>query len=253
MFASRLDPAEQGGIGIAFTDRLDGYSAGELSSFNLGRTDEDQLSALQANMAALRTQLGVEAVAAVHQVHGVEVYDVDAHRLSWLSDQWLGDRVLGQPALPRADALITTQAGLALMVRAADCLPVLFAAGEVIAAAHAGRVGLLAGVLNRTVQAIRERTKLPIQAWVGPHICGRCYEVPSEMADQVALSYPQAVSQTSWGTPSVDLGQAAQLMLTERGVTVTRLDPCTKESERLFSHRGDGPATGRQAGLIWRI
>lgn len=260
MFASFLASSENAGVGVAFSDRLDGYSQGALASLNLGRTDEDELRALRANLAAVRSQIGVQAVAAVHQVHGVTVFDVDTDARDWTADAWLGERTTfeddnAQPAgpkLPLADALITSQPEVALMVRAADCLPVLFAAGDVIAAAHAGRVGLLAGVLSHTVAAVRARTDAPIRAWLGPHICGRCYEVPAEMVAEVGKSRPVAVSETSWGTPGLDLGAAAVDELTALDVHCQRLDPCTRESSTLFSHRGDGPAAGRQAGLIWR-
>lgn len=262
MFVELLTADVNDGIGVAFTDRNGGHSTGPLASLNLGRTDEDSLPALQANMAALRASIGVQAVAAVHQVHGVAVFDIDADPRDWSADAWLGDRPgeaaqlspaeLASIRLPLADALITARPGIALMIRVADCLPVLFAAGDIIAAAHAGRVGLLAGVLTQTVRAIRARTAEPIRAWLGPHICGDCYEVPAAMADETARTHPAAVSMTTWGTPALDLGAAAICELSALDVKCVRLDPCTLETATLFSHRGDGPAAGRQAGLIWR-
>src|SRR5262245_61252093 len=83
-------------------------------------------------------------------------------------------------APPVADGLVTAgRRGVALLVRIADCVPVLLADSttEVLGVAHAGRVGMAAGVVPRTVQRMRELGAERISAWMGPHICGRCYEV----------------------------------------------------------------------------
>lgn len=255
MFATRIDPASNGGAGVVFTDRRGGFSSGSLASFNLGRSDLDGLANLRANMAALRASVGIDEVVGLHQVHGVRVFDADDAGRNWSGDAWMGDRVVvdgvARPSLPLADAAITTLRRRALLIRVADCVPVLFVAAAVVAAAHAGRVGLLDGVLTKTVAALRQRTSAPVTAWIGPHICGRCYELPASMVTQVGQHRPEAVSETSWGTPALDLGAAAEAELTTLGVQVTRVDSCTRESAELFSHRGDGPKTGRQAGLVW--
>lgn len=254
-FASRLDPAHNQGVGLAFTTREDGFSTGALASLNLGRTDDDDPARLRANLAAVRSELGIgERVAALHQVHGDAVVDLDqAEALSLSADSWLGDAVPGLPRLAEADAMVCTVTGVALMVRAADCLPVLLAdpSAGVIAAAHAGRVGLLAGVLTRTVQRMRGLGAERLTAWIGPHICGACYEVPTALADQLDATRPGLRSSTSWGSAGLDLGRGACDELTALGVRVNRLDPCTRTDPRFFSHRGDGPQAGRQAGLIW--
>ncbi|EPD32221.1 polyphenol oxidase family protein [Propionimicrobium sp. BV2F7] len=249
MFCFELSPRRNGGVGVAFTDRNDGFSEGPLASFNLGKTDEDVPEALRSNMAALKARLGFDSVVALHQVHGVTVFDADADQRDWLGDEWLGDR-FGAP-LPQADASITTIPGRALMIRVADCVPVVFAADGCVAAAHAGRAGLLNGVLEETVKAIRERTSGQIKAWIGPHICGSCYELPEQMVQDATKDFPEAAATTSWGTPSLDLGAGAKAQLERLGVEVEAVGKCTRESADLFSHRGDGPQTGRQVGLVW--
>jgi YfiH family protein len=252
VFSYRNDPA--GGVGIAFTDREDGFSAGPLGPLNLGRTDLDDPDALRANLAAVRAALGVTRVVTVHQVHGIDVLDVDDTSLAgWGADSWLGDAVPGAPALPLADALVTTRRGVALAVRVADCLPVLLAdaAAGVAAAAHAGRVGLAAGVLPATLARMTALGAEKITAWIGPHVCAGCYEVPSAMRDEVSASLPAAWATTSWGTPALDLAGAAAAQLAEAGCAVIRRDPCTRETPSLHSHRRDGDRAGRQAGVIW--
>lgn len=253
MFASLIEPHLNARVGVGFTDRLDGASTGALGSFNLGRSDLDDLASLRANMSGLRAHLGVGEVAAVHQVHGTRVHLVDTDGRDWGGDAWLGDRLPGAEKLPVADAIVTTKPGVALMIRVADCLPVLLAdqRAGVIAAAHAGRVGLLAGVLPATVAAMRKLGADRLRAWIGPHICGACYEVPEQMAAEAAARLPAAAARTSWGTSAIDLGAGAAAQLAGLGVDVRRLDPCTLTSPDLFSHRGDGAGAGRQVGVIW--
>ena len=90
-----------------------------------------------------------------------------------------------------------------------------------------------------------------ITAWIGPHICGDCYEVPAQMAADAAERIPECAAVTSWGSPAIDLGAGAEAQLEHLGVEVHRADPCTLTSTSLFSHRGDGPGAGRQIGLVW--
>ncbi|WP_316667884.1 polyphenol oxidase family protein [uncultured Propionibacterium sp.] len=252
MFAFLSEPAG-GGIGLAFTDREGGASAGAFASLNLGRTTEDDPDALRANMAALRSRLGLPPVSFVHQVHGTAVKTVACEDLPG-RDGWLGGAVPGQAPLDEADALVTKLPDAPLAVRVADCVPVLLADAEagVIGAAHAGRRGLLAGVLTATAARMRELGATRIRAWVGPHICGDCYEVPAGMRSESCAVIPELEAMTSWGSPSLDLGAGAQAVLERDGIGVERHDPCTRTGPRLFSHRRDRGATGRQIGLIWR-
>lgn len=157
---------------------------------------------------------------------------------------------------PRADGLVTATRRLGLMLRAADCVPVLLADGRhgVVAGAHAGRPGVVVDVVTRTVEALLARGAdlATTTAWVGPHVCGACYEVPGEMRDDVAAAVPETWSETSWGTPSVDIGAGVRAQLGRAGVTsVVEVGGCTREEPRLHSYRRDGAASGRMAGLVW--
>lgn len=253
VFSFRNDPGADG-AGVAFTDREGGASSGSIGALNLGRTDADDLVALRMNLATVRAALRIGPVVTVHQVHGTGVLDVDDNLLrTWTDDSWLGNAVPGAERLRHADALVTTVRDVALAVRVADCLPVLFADPDagVVAAAHAGRVGLAAGVLPATLARLTELGASRVTAWIGPHICGACYEVPEEMRDSFAVDHPAAATTTSWGTPSLDLGAAAEEQLVALGCTVELVGGCTRESLSLHSHRRDGAGAGRQAGLVW--
>ncbi len=158
------------------------------------------------------------------------------------------------PGAPRAsaDALVSDEAGVVLLVRAADCVPVLFAdpVARIVGAAHAGRPGVAANVVPHTVAAMRDLGAHDITAWVGPHVCGACYEVPPSLRDDVAAVVPATRATTSWGTPSLDLGAGVRAQLEQAGATVVDVSTCTRESPDLFSYRRDGAASGRLAALI---
>ncbi|MFC7497540.1 MULTISPECIES: polyphenol oxidase family protein [unclassified Nocardioides] len=173
------------------------------------------------------------------QVHGAEVQ--------------IADGPMAPDAVPTGDALVTTRRGLGLMVRVADCVPVLLADPKagVIGAVHAGRPGMALGIVTAAVDAMRAQGAGTVRAWVGPHVCGRCYEVPAEMRDEVAALVPESRSETSWGSPALDLGAGVEAQLVAAGAEVTRVDGCTREDARLHSYRRDGAAAGRFAGLVW--
>jgi copper oxidase (laccase) domain-containing protein len=90
-----------------------------------------------------------------------------------------------------------------------------------------------------------------ISAIIGPAICGKCYEVSSDVFSEVTASHPKSASQTASNTPSLDLVGALISDLQSLGIReIDNQSRCTLESEDLYSYRRDG-ATGRQAGLVW--
>jgi YfiH family protein len=153
---------------------------------------------------------------------------------------------------PDADALVTGSRGLGLLVRVADCVPIVLAAPDdgLVGVVHSGRSGLLRDVVPAAVDALCSRGATSLEAWVGPHICGLCYELPAEMADDVAAHVPEARSTTRQGTPAADLRAGVQAQLEQRDVVVHRVHACTLEDGRFFSHRrGDSGRFGAVAVL----
>jgi hypothetical protein len=133
---------------------------------------------------------------------------------------------------------------------------VLFADPQagVVAAAHAGRPGLATGVLQQTLAAMVSLGADPGRTTVviGPAVCGRCYEVPEQMRDEVAAVVPGSAATTRQGTAALDLPAGAEAVLRREGVTsVRRVEVCTIEDERMFSHRRSlARPTGRHAGVV---
>ncbi|MEE4541578.1 peptidoglycan editing factor PgeF [Streptomyces sp. V4-01] len=231
------------GAHFAFTDRWGGVSAVPYDSLNLGGAVGDDPAAVTANRALAAGELGRDPgrVVWMNQVHGRDVAVVDA--------PW------GDAPVPAVDALVTTRPELTLAVLTADCVPVLLAdpAAGVVAAAHAGRPGLLAGVVPAAVEAMAALGADPgrTAAITGPSVCGRCYEVPAAMRDEVAAAVPEAYAETGWGTPAVDVAAGVRAQLVRAGVREVRASPvCTLESTDHFSYRRER-TTGRLAGYVW--
>ena len=169
----------------------------------------------------------------MNQVHGDEVVEVKS----------IGDD-------PTCDALITRAPGIALAVMVADCIPLLLSSSTVVAAVHVGRRGLMNAVAVKAVDAMRKLGADQIHAQLGPSICGRCYEVPQELADEVVAKHPAASSLTNNLTPALDLPRALIADLVASGVTYEASAICTLENDEYFSYRRHN-ITGRNAGVVW--
>lgn len=231
------------GAHFAFTDRWGGVSAVPYEELNLGGAVGDDPAAVHANRARAAAFLGLDPdqVVWMRQVHGSTAVAVDA--------PW------GERPVPEADAVVTARRGLALAVLTADCTPVLLAdpVAGIVGAAHAGRPGMVAGIVPAAVAAMVELGAEParIIARTGPAVCGRCYEVPEAMRAEVAAVEPAAHAVTSWGTPSVDVTAGVHAQLERLGVRDReRSLVCTRESDDHFSYRRDR-TTGRLAGYVW--
>jgi hypothetical protein len=241
-----LDPGLPAGVTGGFTSRAGGVSASHWLGLNLALHVDDDVDRVLANRDLLARRLGTGWVNFPSQVHGAKVLVVDAERA--------GRRAITRGGAKGVDALVTALPGVPIGVLVADCLPVLLAdpANGVVAAAHAGRRGLAAGVLQSTLDAMAGLGADPVTtcAVIGPAICGRCYEVPAAMRDEVDALVPGAATTTSAGTPGLDLPAGALAVLKAAGVAdASACGICTAEDDRYFSYRRDG-LTGRFAGVI---
>jgi polyphenol oxidase len=231
-----------GGAFAAFSGRSGGVSGQPYETLNLGLGVGDDPDAVAANRAVVARACGLSPgdLAWMRQVHGADVCYLDAEA--------------GQPPGP-VDAIFTDVPGRALCVLVADCLPVLIAdpVAQIVGAAHAGREGMVAGVVPALVAAMAAAGASPgrMRALTGPAICGGCYEVPPELQERVCAAVPQARCQTLDGTTGLDIPAGVRAQLAEAGVAWIRsVARCTKESADLFSYRRDG-VTGRFAGIVW--
>jgi YfiH family protein len=232
--------SSSGPVDLAFTDRYGGASAVPYDELNVALEGGDDPEVCAANLRLVAEDFAPGAsVADMRQVHGNHVEVLEDSRFS---------------GRPEADALVSIEPDRLLVVRVADCVPVLLADADagVIAAVHAGRPGLVARVAPAAVDRMRDLGARELTAWLGPRICGACYEVPEAMQAEVGALVPEAVSTTSWGTPALDIAAGVRAQLEALEVRVVDVAACTRESPGLYSHRRDGADAGRFAGLIRR-
>lgn len=220
------------------TTRLGGISPAPWLGLNLGDHVGDAPERVAANRAELRRSLPAEP-AWLQQVHGVRVVDAAAAIDS-----------------PEADAAYARQPGVVCAVMTADCLPVLFCdrAGTVVAAAHAGWRGLLAGVLKTTVAAMAVAPE-DILVWLGPAIGPQAFEVGDEVRAAFVAADAEAALAFRAGAPGkwlADIYLLARQHLRAAGVfAISGGGMCTvNEPGRFFSYRRDS-ITGRMASLVW--
>lgn len=221
------------------TTRDGGVSQADFAAFNLGAHVGDDAIHVATNRSILRDALHLPSepiwLNQTHSTRCVLVESPDVNR--------------------NADAAITRQPKHVLAIMTADCLPIVLCdqQGTEIAAIHAGWRGLAQGILDNTTMLMQNAMQQCI-AWIGPAICGRCYETGAEVLDQFVTHYPfapQAFTRIDqqW---YADLPKMATLILNELGIgAVYPSHACTfEENSQYYSYRR-AAQTGRIATLIW--
>ena len=274
------------GVTVVYTTRLGGVSHGDFGDCNLGGKGGDDLQAILANRVSLAKSVGC-GLSLVSQVHSGRAVDVDA---SWHLNTPFGFDVSGTPGevtadgeaqaatVVEADGQVTSRAGVALGMFAADCLPVLMADAQagVIGAAHCGRKGLQRGIIGATIDAMVAKGAAPerIAATLGPCICGDCYEGGDAIADarmelakagvpadSIVDSRPRVNAASQYLYEDEELASLCaadgegEPALADRWSTV-RHSMCTLENPLWYSHRRASLAgkthEGRLLALIMR-
>lgn len=175
----------------------------------------------------------------LRQVHGARVLSVSAP---------------GQHQGDEADALVTAAAMVPIAIQTADCGAVLFSSPEgVVGAAHAGWRGVLAGIVEATVEAMRLIGARRIEARLGPMIHPGCYEFGGGDLSRVVERFgPGVSSRTASGSAALDLPRAVEQAIVDAGARVAQHSPgCTACSpERWYSHRARAEE-GRMSAVTW--
>lgn len=226
------------GVAVAhwlFTSRNDdGVSEPPYQHLNLGARVGDSDAAVSVNrqrFAQLAGQPGLQ-VAWPQLCHSARIALVAGN----------------QQQFPEVDGLITRQPNVGLATLGADCVQVLAVdvANRVALSAHMGWRGAADGMGSAITAAIAAAggELRATQFWLGPSICGDCYQVPAERRDLVATRLPAAVRSTG-----LDLRIGLAEFLGDRAAAVQLIGGCTFEDESLFSFRRES-VTGRQGGLV---
>ncbi len=292
-----------GPAAAAFTTRAGGQSAAPYASLNLGAGSGDDPATVAANGRCLAAALGFpyEGLARLRQVHGAAVAVVSApagagaeasgHREGgpgrspgggWdpRPDAGLARRGAegglpavggadgGREPLGACDAAVTDRPGVALLVLAADCVPVLLVDPRrpAVGAVHAGWRGVVADAPGAAVRALADAYGSrpgQMRAAIGPCVGPCCYEVDGPVAEAFAaagLPFEPPVARAAAprdGRPRwrLDLAAAVRRRLEGAGLAPSAIEAaglCTAcRADLFFSHRRDGARTGRQAGVIW--
>ncbi len=234
---------ERAGFLAAFTERTGGASAKPFDSLNLSFVVGDDAPSVSTNRERVIEGLEISAFATAEQVHGARAVRVGTRRAAaGFADP--------DSRIPGADTLFTSSANLPLAVLVADCLPVAMASPRsgFLAVVHAGWRGLAAGALATAAALFDDPSDVRVA--VGPAI-GPChYEVGEDVALAVgSASEAGAVTERRGGKLFLDLPATAKATLGALGIRkVDVAGVCTAcQRRRFFSHRREGPRTGRQA------
>ena len=233
MSAQVFDRVYVSDIEIVALSRHGGHSLAPFDSLNLANYVGDDAMSVAANQAQVAELVGASGVAVMTSDHGRTVHLVDT----------AGPAASG-------DGLVTKTTELALLALAADCVPFALAdpINRVIAVGHAGWRGVLANVMEATIQAfVSQGGQLEhSQAVIGPAICASCYEVPTERVDLFRQNFPAAV----FDDTHLNLIAGVNSELHRAINQVHIFAGCTQEDSNLFSfRRAAGLPTGR-GGLV---
>jgi hypothetical protein len=231
--------------------RCGGISTDPFSSLNLGLGTGDRDENVLHNYRIVSSALSVDlmSLVAARQVHGNKIARIDKE-----CKQMTGNAL--EPVLSGFDALITSEPGITLMVRVADCVPLIFFdhIKKVVAVVHAGWRGTLAAIGQQTIQELTAQYKSKprdILVGIGPSIGPCCYRIQKEVANQFkrCLGTSAVDIRTKEGTLFLNLWETNRLQLIQQGIAPEHIEVaglCTAcRTDLFFSHRREQGKTGR--------
>jgi YfiH family protein len=217
------------GTGIYFFTRLGGASEPPYDSLNVSKKVGDDPEAVDENLSVIRSAMDLRPAAWVRQVAGDGVVRVS------------------EPGFAgEADALVTAETELCLSVAVADCVPVALVGEREVGMVHSGWRGTLSGLSGKAANSLGGDC---VQAYIGPSIRRCCYEVSAELAAEFAAQFGDEVVSGR----HLSLQDAIRVDLERAGVGVNDLGLCCGcRSDLFYSHRKQGPLTGRNLASVVR-
>ncbi len=245
-----FEELEGSGVVHAFLTRLGGVSAPPFDTLNLGHTVGDDPAAVEKNHALALAALGVrrEQVVSPYQVHGTHVRPVS--------------RIHGGSVQYATDGLLTVTPDTPLLLRFADCVPILLfdARHRAVGMIHSGWKGSAGNIAAAAVEAFaRYAESQPEDLWagIGPAIGPCCYEVSPEIVQAISQIKPPGaeVLEQRDGKPYLDLPGLVRAQLAAKGVEqIVMSGICTAcHTEEWFSHRAENGRTGRFGALAMLV
>ncbi len=229
------------------TTRHGGTSPAPFASLNLSTHVGDDAANVEENIERVRRALELPRGAIV------DARQAQADRVARVTRAERGTRLSG------VDGLITNEPGIPLLLRFADCAPILLydPARRAIGVAHAGWRGAVAKVLTNTVNAMRDAfgtAPRELIACIGPSIGPCCYEIGADVQERARRAFPDApaVLVQNKGAVHLDLWHANAAQLRALGVEQIQVAGiCTADhTHDFYSWRRENARTGRFAALI---
>jgi polyphenol oxidase len=273
----------------AFSMRQGGVSTPPCAGLNLGFTGSDRRERVEENRRRFFRALGAKdfSIPSLRQIHSSHCFIVSGGNASQPNFEFPGGGALAANP-PAGDGLITCDPGILLTIRIADCMPILLVdtRRRAVAAVHAGWRGAWARIIEKSVGDLRRAFSSDpgkLLAAVGPSIRACCYEVgqevveafhgkfansdsfflplrtrPEAATDRHSIlflsAYPPGHAPDHLPAARLDLVAVARHQLQSAGLKASNIliaDYCTAcRTDLLFSHRREGPATGRQVAAI---
>lgn len=232
-------------VNHGFSTRIGGVSLAPYASLNLSAQTGDHLLDVQQNIHRLaqKANLNIQTFRFIKQIHG--------DKIVWIED------LLPQTEIEQADALITNHQ-LTLVVKYADCVPILMTDGKgTVAAVHSGWRGTVLNIAGQTVKSLSKRSVSPqtIKVAIGPCIGPCCFIVQKDVAQKFKdLGFKKEMNLREQNQYQVDLIKINQQLLIHAGVLAHHIDTidfCTScHTELFFSNRRDGTLSGRHFAFI---
>jgi YfiH family protein len=237
------------GLLHGFLGRRGGKSVGPYASLNVSFRVGDDPQAVKDNICDLKREVGAHdlTIVTMRQVHGDRIVDVKDNRLKEAGE---------------ADGMVIEERGLFPAVLTADCVPVLFTVRgrKLVAVAHAGWRGTLAGLAAKMVRHLKENYGVDagsIEAALGPAIGPCCYEIGVDVSKPLTDrwgSLAERCLRPNGEKRFLDLRALNRLILEDAGVSpaqIFEVGPCTSCAvEDFFSYRHEKKETGRQISFI---
>ena len=245
----KFDSFDDLALDHAIFSRIGGNSQGPYTSMNLGGTNGDNPKAVVANHEKLFKVFGrpYSSRFDVWQVHGKTILFSDAPRPP-------------EKKHPPADGIFTDKPEVTLIMRFADCVPLVFhdPARKVVGIVHAGWQGTLLRIGAEAVSAIARQygsAASDLRVGMGPSICGECYQVGEDVHKQFLKAWGRDAEQFFLNKDDrlyLDLWGANEWVLREAGVgRVENSGFCTAEKlDEWYSYRKEKGVTGRFAVVI---
>ena len=217
---------------VWFFTRLGGVSRPPYDSLNVSVKVGDEKAAVSENLTQINRAMNGNETSWVRQVAGDTVIEVTDGGLAG-----------------EGDALLTGEEDLSLVVAVADCVPVALVGPEAVGMVHSGWRGTLSGISGKAATKMGETSG--VRAYIGPGIRGCCYEVSEELAESFRERFGEGVvSGRQLSLPAAirqDLAAVGVLEIYDLGL-------CTGcRRDLFFSHRKEGPHTGRNLAAVARV